>query len=73
VVRSFTKGTSRQPLATLRTLTTVYRLVVQGSIEERIMSLHRDKRALAEGLFSGEAFGQALSVEELAGLLRDAC
>ena len=51
---------------------TVYRLVVQGSIEERIMALHRDKRALAEGLFSGESFDQAPSLEELASLLRDA-
>ncbi len=49
---------------------TVYRLVVKDSVEERIMSLHRDKRALAEGLFSGEEFGKALSVEELAELLR---
>jgi SNF2 family DNA or RNA helicase len=49
---------------------TVYRLVVKDSVEERIMSLHRDKRVLAEGLFSGEEFGKALSVEELAELLR---
>jgi superfamily II DNA or RNA helicase len=51
---------------------TVYRLVVQGSIEERIMALHRDKRALAEGLFSGESLEQAPSLEELASLLRGA-
>lgn len=50
---------------------TVYRLVVHGSIEERIMDLHRDKRALAEGLFSGEDFGQSLSIEELTSLLRE--
>jgi len=50
---------------------TVYRLVVEGSVEERIMALHREKRALAEGLFSGESFGQSLSLEELAGLLGD--
>jgi SNF2 family DNA or RNA helicase len=49
---------------------TVYRLVIKDSVEERIMSLHRDKRALAEGLFAGEEFGKALSVEELAALLR---
>ncbi|MGH8294417.1 MAG: SNF2-related protein [Steroidobacteraceae bacterium] len=51
---------------------TVYRLVVEGSIEERIMDLHRDKRALAEGLFSGEGLGQSLSIEELTSLLREA-
>jgi SNF2 family DNA or RNA helicase len=50
---------------------TVYRLVIQGSIEERIIALQRDKRALAEGLFSGESFGETLSLEELASLLRD--
>jgi SNF2 family DNA or RNA helicase len=50
---------------------TVYRLVMKGSIEERIMELHRDKRALAEGLFAGEEFGGAVSVEELVKLLRE--
>ena len=50
---------------------TVYRLVAKGSIEERIMELHRDKRALAEGLFGGEEFGRALSVEELTRLLQE--
>ena len=50
---------------------TVYRLVVHDSIEERIMGLHRDKRALAEGLVSGEGFGQTLSIEELTSLLRE--
>ena len=49
---------------------TVYRLVIKDSIEERIMDLHRDKRALAEGLFSGGEFGKTLSVEDLAQLLR---
>ena len=51
---------------------TVYRLVVHGSIEEQIMDLHRDKRALTEGLFSAEGFGQSLSIEELTSLLREA-
>ncbi len=36
------------------------------------MDLHRDKRALAEGLFSGEGFGQSLSIEDLTSLLREA-
>jgi SNF2 family DNA or RNA helicase len=49
---------------------TVYRLVVKGSIEERIMQLHGAKRALAEGLFTGEEFGGAWSVEDLLQLLR---
>ena len=50
---------------------TVYRLVVKGSIEERIMDLHRDKRALADGLLSGEEFGAPVSVEELVRLIRE--
>jgi superfamily II DNA or RNA helicase len=51
---------------------TVYRLVLRGSIEERIVELHRDKRALAEGLFGGEDFGANVSVEELVRLIREA-
>jgi SNF2 family DNA or RNA helicase len=50
---------------------TVYRLVLRGSIEERILELHRDKRALAEGLFGGEEFGADVSVEELVRLIRE--
>jgi len=50
---------------------TVYRLVLAGSIEERILALHRDKRALAEGLFGGEEFGSVLSAEQMLELLRD--
>ncbi|WP_309624818.1 DEAD/DEAH box helicase, partial [Methylibium sp.] len=33
---------------------TVYRLVTQGSIEEKIVRLHRSKRDLAEGILSGQ-------------------
>ena len=50
---------------------TVYRLVVKGSVEERIMAMHQDKRALAEGLFNGEEFGGAVSVDELVRLMRE--
>jgi SNF2 family DNA or RNA helicase len=50
---------------------TVYRLVVKGSVEERIMAMHQDKRALADGLFEGEEFGAAVSVDELVRLMRD--
>jgi SNF2 family DNA or RNA helicase len=51
---------------------TVYRLVVKGSIEERVMELHREKRALAEDLLSGEDLGRAATVQDLAELLRSA-
>ena len=51
---------------------TVYRLAMKDSIEERIMNLHAEKRALADSLFSGEEFGGAWSVEDLVKLLREA-
>jgi superfamily II DNA or RNA helicase len=49
---------------------TVYRLVTAGSIEERIVDLHGDKRALAEGLLAGQDGGAPLAAAELLSLLR---
>jgi SNF2 family DNA or RNA helicase len=49
---------------------TVYRLVAQGTIEERIVALHHDKRALAESVLSGEEAAALPSTEELVALLR---
>ena len=49
---------------------TVYRLVTQGTVEEHIVGLHNDKRALAESIL-GE--GDAVSIpstEELISLIR---
>lgn len=51
---------------------TVYRLAMKDSIEERIMNLHAEKRALADSLFTGEEFGGAWSVDDLMKLLREA-
>ncbi|WP_395702451.1 SNF2-related protein [Aquabacterium sp.] len=48
---------------------TVYRLVTAGSIEERIVALHHDKRALAEGILEGQDGGTPLRPEELRELL----
>ena len=48
---------------------TVYRLVSRGTIEEKILALHAEKRALVEGLLEGVGQGGALSVEELMALL----
>lgn len=48
---------------------TVYRLVARGTIEEKILALHAEKRALVEGLLEGVGAGAALSVEELLALL----
>ena len=50
---------------------TVYRLVTAGSIEERIVALHHDKRELAEGLLAGQDGGAPLAASELMDLLRD--
>lgn len=48
---------------------TVYRLVTAGSIEERIVDLHRDKRGLADGLLEGQDQGKAIGADELRQLL----
>lgn len=50
---------------------TVYRLVTAGSIEERIVALHHDKRELADGLLEGQDRATALQPDELMDLLRD--
>jgi SNF2 family DNA or RNA helicase len=49
---------------------TVYRLVTQGSIEEKIVRLHRSKRDLAEGILSGEGTAAPLDASQLLELLR---
>ena len=49
---------------------TVYRLVGKGTVEESIVALHDDKRALADGVLA-EGEGAALpSTDELIALLR---
>ncbi len=49
---------------------TVYRLVTQGTIEEQILELHQDKRALAEGILSEGEVAALPSTEELMALVR---
>ncbi|MDP1692925.1 MAG: DEAD/DEAH box helicase [Burkholderiaceae bacterium] len=49
---------------------TVYRLVTQGSIEDRIVRLHGRKRELAEGILGGQDGGRAVNAGELMALLR---
>eukprot|EP01031_Cornospumella_fuschlensis_P047269 gene47269-57898_t len=48
---------------------TVYRLVTAGSVEERIIELHRDKRGLAEGMLEGHEQASPLDAAALAGVL----
>ncbi|GAB4267517.1 MAG: hypothetical protein Kow0092_20880 [Deferrisomatales bacterium] len=50
---------------------TVYRLVAAGTIEEKIVELHRRKRDLADSLLEGTDSGARLSLEELTELLRE--
>jgi len=50
---------------------TVYRLVTQGSIEDRIVRLHRSKRELAEGILGGQDGGAVMDAGALLALLRD--
>lgn len=48
---------------------TAYRLIAQGTIEEKILRLQAQKRSLAESVISDDpTFIRSLSVEDLAGL-----
>ena len=49
---------------------TVYRLVTQGSIEDRIVKLHRSKRELAEGILGGQDGASVMDSGALMALLR---
>ncbi|MBB4842541.1 superfamily II DNA or RNA helicase [Paucibacter oligotrophus] len=49
---------------------TVYRLVTAGSVEERIIDLHRDKRGLADGILEGQEEATVLDAKALAALLQ---
>jgi len=50
---------------------TVYRLVTQGSIEEKIVRLHRSKRDLAEGILSGQDTAAPINANQLMELLKE--
>ncbi|MCP4155940.1 MAG: DEAD/DEAH box helicase [bacterium] len=48
---------------------TIYRLVTRGTIEEKIVELHKSKRDLADSLLAGTEVSAALTVEELTELI----
>ena len=48
---------------------TVYRLVTQDTIEERILELHQDKRALAESILAEGEAAVLPTTEELISLM----
>ena len=50
---------------------TVYRLVTQGSVEERILQMHHDKRSLADSMLNDQDGSAVLDAAALAELLRD--
>jgi len=49
---------------------TVYRLVTKGSIEERIVDLHHDKRALAESILAEGEAASLPATDDLIALIR---
>jgi superfamily II DNA or RNA helicase len=51
---------------------TIYRLVTENTIEEKIIRLHETKRDLAESLLEGSDKSAALSVDELIDLIINA-
>ncbi|WP_395840126.1 SNF2-related protein [Archangium violaceum] len=48
---------------------TVYRLIARGTIEEQILSLHSDKRALIAGVLEGTNVAARLTTKDLLALL----
>lgn len=50
---------------------TVYKLVLEGSIEEQILGLHGAKRELIDQVIGDQAQASAISVDELLGLLQE--
>jgi SNF2 family DNA or RNA helicase len=50
---------------------TVYRLVTQGSVEERILQMHHDKRNLADSMLNDQDGSAVLDASALAELLKD--
>ena len=50
---------------------TIYRLVTEGTIEEKIVQLHAQKRDLADSLLSGTNKGAKMSADELMNLIKE--
>ena len=49
---------------------TIYRLVAKGTIEDKIVALHKVKRDLADSLLSGTDMSSKVSTEELLSLIQ---
>jgi SNF2 family DNA or RNA helicase/tetratricopeptide (TPR) repeat protein len=50
---------------------TIYRLITQNTIEEKIVKLHQEKRDLANSLLAETEISSKISVEELLNLIRE--
>jgi SNF2 family DNA or RNA helicase len=50
---------------------TVYRLVAEGTIEEKILKLHDQKRDLADSLLSGADISTRLTANELLSMITE--
>ena len=50
---------------------TIYRLVAQQTIEEKIVDLHKTKRALADSLLEGSDLAAKMSAEDMLALLKE--
>lgn len=49
---------------------TIYRLITQNTIEDKIMALHQQKRDLADSLLDGTDIGGSLNYEDMLDLLQ---
>ncbi|MBA2538874.1 MAG: DEAD/DEAH box helicase, partial [Deltaproteobacteria bacterium] len=49
---------------------TVYRLIARGTIEDQILALHKDKRALVANILAGTNVGAKLTTNDLLSLLQ---
>jgi len=50
---------------------TIYRLVAQQTIEEKIVDLHKTKRALADSLLEGSDLAARMSADDILALLKE--
>jgi len=50
---------------------TVYRLIARGTVEERILTMHSEKRALVTGVLEGTDAAARLSTRDLLALIGD--
>jgi len=50
---------------------TIYRLVAENTIEQKIVKLHKHKRELADSLLEGSDMSGSMSASEMLELMRE--